>query len=292
MSKVLRSRWVRTNGVKTHYIETGNDGPYTLVALHGGGHGSSGMAAMGALMRVMGDDVRAIAPDSIGGYGETDPLEPTPQGLFDRVRHTRDFVDALCLDRFSLMGNSQGAFAAVQYALENPGRVEKLVLVGSLTIAECLGIQQELTGAFKTLMNYDGTRAAMRRLLEAIIHDHGRITDELIDLRFAAATRPGAEETMKAFMKATASLRQNPVFAQRMDMRQSLPMLTKAIPTTFIWGELDIFSTAETGRAVERLLPDVKFHWIPNAGHQTQTDAPEKVAAIVHEFIISKGAAA
>ena len=37
----VRSRYVVANGVKTHYAETGDDGPI-LIALHGGGAGSSG----------------------------------------------------------------------------------------------------------------------------------------------------------------------------------------------------------------------------------------------------------
>jgi pimeloyl-ACP methyl ester carboxylesterase len=95
---------------------------------------------------------------------------------------------------------------------------------------------------------------------------------------------------MTAFMKATAALRQNPIFAQRLNLREMLPALTKVIPTIFIWGENDIFSTRETGLAVEGLLPDVRFHWIPNAGHQTQTDAPEKVATLVRDFLTKPGA--
>ncbi len=114
-----RSRWVRSNGVRTHYVESGGDGPI-IVVLHGGGHGSSGLSGMGLLMQKLAGDIRMVAPDSVGGYGLTDVTAPTPQGLINRVDHTRDFVDALCLDRFTILGNSQGAWAASQYALENP----------------------------------------------------------------------------------------------------------------------------------------------------------------------------
>jgi len=40
MSNQIRSRYVMTNGVRTHYWETGDNGP-VIVALHGGGAGSS-----------------------------------------------------------------------------------------------------------------------------------------------------------------------------------------------------------------------------------------------------------
>ena len=62
-----------------------------------------------------------------------------------RVQYTADGIDALCVDKLSLIGNSQGARVAVQYALLHPERVEKIVPISSLTIANSLGIKQRLT---------------------------------------------------------------------------------------------------------------------------------------------------
>jgi pimeloyl-ACP methyl ester carboxylesterase len=281
---VIRSRWVKANGVKTHYVEAGDNGP-AIVALHGGGHGSSGMSGMGLLMAELCSDYTIYAPDSIGGYGETDPSAPTPLGLLNRVDHTRDFVDALCLDKFVIMGNSQGAWAAAQFAALYPNRVSKLILVSSLTIAQAMGLDQKPTAAMKALMDYNGTREAMKHLLEALIVDKSRITDELIDRRQAAATRPGGMEAMDRFLKATAALRKDPLLSLQLDMRQSLPALSKAIPTIFLWGDSDPFALPETGRALEPLLPAVRFHWVPRAGHQVQTDQPAACADVIKRFL-------
>jgi pimeloyl-ACP methyl ester carboxylesterase len=280
----LRSRWVKANGAKTHYIEVGNDGS-VIVALHGGGHGSSGRSGMGPVMERLADEFRVLAPDSIGGYGETDVTAPTPHGLLNRVDHTRDFVDALCLDKFTIMGNSQGAWAAAHYALLNPERINKLILISSLTIAEGMGLSQPPTDAMRALQGYDGTREAMRKLLTALIIDPSKITDELIDRRQASATRPGAMEAMGAFLKATGALRRDPILSMQLDMRQTLPKLTSKIPTIFIWGDSDTFALPETGRALEKLLPEVKFHWVPGTGHQVQTDKPDVVAKIIRDFV-------
>jgi pimeloyl-ACP methyl ester carboxylesterase len=74
------------------------------------------------------------------------------------------------------------------------------------------------------------------------------------------------------------------------DMRVTLPILSKNIQTVFIWGHNDIFAVPEAGRTLEKALPDIKFYWLDNAGHQVQTDQPEKVAEIVHETISKKKA--
>jgi len=282
---VLRSRWVVANGVKTHYTEAGSAGR-TIVALHGGGAGSSGEAGMGLVMPYLADDFWVIAPDSVGGYGKTDPFAPTPLGLINRVSHLEDFVDALCLDKFTIMGNSQGAWAALRYAALHPDKIEKIICVSSVTIAQGMGINQGPTPAMKALLEYDGTRPGMKKLLEALIIDQSKITDALIDRRQEAATRPGALAAADAFAKATAALRNDPLLQAQMDLRESLPMLAKRKPMIFLWGEQDTFGLPETGRQIEKLLPEVKFYWIPGAGHQVQTDKPAESAKIIRDFVL------
>jgi len=272
------------NGVRTHYSESGGDGR-VIVALHGGGAGSSGVAGMGPLLERLGTDFRVVAPDSVGGFGLTDPYAPVPYGLMSRVTHTADFIDALCLPKVTLIGNSQGAWAAAQYAILHPDRVEKIVLISSLTIANSLQIKQRPTEALKALNDYDGTREGMKRILQALIIDPKRITDKLIDERQAAATRPGALEAFRAFGRNSAILRENPVYALQNDMNTSLPTLTKAIPTIFIWGDSDTFALPETGREIEKRLPDAKFFWVPGAGHQVQTDKPDEATKIIRAFL-------
>jgi 2-hydroxy-6-oxonona-2,4-dienedioate hydrolase len=280
----LRSRRVMANGVNTHYTEAGGDAA-VIIALHGGGAGSSGESGMGLVMPHLASDFRVIAPDSVGGYGDTDPYAPIPQGLVNRVTHLEDFVDVLCLDKFTLTGNSQGAWAAVRYASLHPDRVEKLILISSLTIAQGLGIDQAPTPAMNALMGYDGTREGMRKLLDALIIDKSRITDALIDRRQKSATRPGAMEAAKSFAKNTAALRSNPVLALQLDLRVTLPTVAKQIPTMMIWGELDTFAVKETGLAVEKAVPGMKFQWLTGAGHQVQTDKPEESAEIIGNFV-------
>jgi pimeloyl-ACP methyl ester carboxylesterase len=283
----LRSRWVMANGVKTHYTEAGGNGK-VLVALHGGGAGSSGVAGMGLVMeRFANDDIRVLAPDSIGGFGLTDPYAPAPYGLNSRAQHTADFIDALCLDKVTILGNSQGAYTAAQYALTHPDRVEKIILVSTLTIAQAFGIKQAPNAAMKALQGYDGTRESMKTLLGALIIDPSRITDKLIDERQAAATRPGALESFKAFGESIRRMAENPVFKLQVDMKDKLPTLTKHIPSIFLWGDSDPFATPETGRELEKMLPDMKFHWVQGAGHQVQTDKPDESYKIIRDFMMS-----
>jgi len=286
MSNTRRSRFVMVNGVRTHYTESGGDGP-VIVAMHGGGHGSSGEAGLGRLLELLGDRYRLIGLDSIGGFGATDTV-PLRYGLQSRVDHAAAFIDALCLDRFTIMGNSQGAWCAARYAITHPDRVENVVLLSSITIGAAMGLRAPRGEGHKLLSSYDGTRAAMVRLMQGLAARPEVITDDLVDLRQAAATRPGAMEAFAASEKSIAAVRTDPLLSADFDMRVSLPALAKKIPTIFIWGENDIFAAPSHGRELEALLPDIKFHWVKNAGHQVQTDQPEIVAEIVAQQIAKK----
>ena len=284
-----RSRFVMANDVRTHYTESGGNGP-VILALHGGGHGSSGEAGLGTLLELLGDRYRVIGLDSIGGYGETD-LVPLRYGLQSRVDHAADFADALCLERFTVLGNSQGAWCAARYAMQHPDRVDNVVLLSSITIGTAMGLKAPRGEGHKLLRDYDGTRPAMVRLMQGLAARPEVITEALVDLRQAAATRPGAMEVFAASEKSIAAIRDNPVLTASFDMRTALPALAKMIPTIFIWGENDIFAAPALGRELEALLPEIRFHWVGKAGHQVQTDQPEIVAQIVHELIQRKRSA-
>jgi pimeloyl-ACP methyl ester carboxylesterase len=278
---VLRSRYVMAGGVKTHYSEAGDDGP-TIILLHGGGAGSSGDAGFGKTLLILGQKFRTIAIDSVGGYGGTDPYAPVPLGIQSRVDHLADFVDALCLGKFAIGGNSQGAWAAAQYALLYPKRVTKLLMVASATMTRAFGIKGEVTVGQKVLQSYDGTRAHMKKLLKALIMDPDKITDELIDMRQKSASRPGAAEARKAFQQGSNEYMANPDQTTPFSMAGRLDNI--GIPTTFVWGENDAFAPPEIGKLLEPLLPNTPFHWIPNANHQAQNDQPDVVGKIMMDF--------
>ena len=275
-----RSRYVMVNGVKTHYTESGGDGP-VIVGIHGGGHGSSGAAGLGKLFDLLGDAYRVIGVDCIGGFGDTDVNAPTTYGLGSRVQHVADFIDVLCLDKITIMGNSQGAWCAAKYAITHPDRVEKLVIVSSLTIANALGIEVPPSEGMKLLQSYDGTRASMAALMRGLVYNADKVTDELIDMRQATATRPGAMDAFANTLKGIGYFQKDPAQSLNFDMRATLPAIVKLIPTVIIWGENDIFALPEVGKKVEALLPGAKFHWVKAAGHQAQTDQPEIVAGFV-----------
>ena len=71
--------------------------------------------------------------------------------------------------------------------------------------------------------------------------------------------------------------------------RNELPKLT--VPAICIWGEDDHFAPVELGRQLEKMLPNVKFHYVAKAGHQVQNDQPAIVSKLMMDFLGAKALA-
>jgi pimeloyl-ACP methyl ester carboxylesterase len=78
-------------------------------------------------------------------------------------------------------------------------------------------------------------------------------------------------------------LTKDPNLRLKFDMRHTLPKLT--IPAICIWGEDDGFAPVALGRQLEKMLPNIKFHYVANAGHQVQNDQPQVVAKLMLDFL-------
>src|SRR5262249_14521139 len=95
-----------------------------VIAVHGI---LSSSRAWVAVARALGDRASLYAVD-LRGRGESNGL-PGPYGM---AAHTADLlavVDALGLDRATLVGHSLGAYIVAQFGADHPDRVNQLVLV-------------------------------------------------------------------------------------------------------------------------------------------------------------------
>ena len=119
----MTSRYVQTNGIRLHYLDTGTTGP-TLVLLPGltaNAHSFNGLTAAG-----LADHVRVLALD-LRGRGETD--QPDTYTLDDHADDVLGFLDALNLDRVVLGGHSFGGLLTYYLAAHHPDRISRCVVI-------------------------------------------------------------------------------------------------------------------------------------------------------------------
>ena len=120
-----QSKTVSANGHTLHYLDWGNVGKPVALLVHGlRGHAHSWDDVSAALC----DDFQVLALDQ-RGRGDSDWAKDGDYTTSAYVADLAGFVDALGLDKFVLVGHSMGGRNSMAYAGQNPGKLEKLVIV-------------------------------------------------------------------------------------------------------------------------------------------------------------------
>lgn len=282
------SSFVDVRGIKTHYVEAGSGDP--IVFVHGAGPGAYGWAGWRQTIPALSKYFRTFAIDTLG-FGLTDkPAESCADQ--DSVDHLLGFLDALCLDKVNLCGNSRGAYMCAKLAVDQPKRVNKVLMVSSGSIALAMGLERNdaQRSGMRKLEAYNGTPEAMRGFMEIIVHDHSKITDDLIADRVAMAALPGHDKVQKLQQQYRASLKNDPNEWQRFELRHRLPQLT--IPMHMVWGAKDSFAPPQFADELRKMLPNVTFEMLQNSGHQAQNDESDRFNDIALSFFGAPVAAA
>src|SRR3981081_1460404 len=112
-----------------HYDEAGSHKGMPVVMLHGGGPGASGMSNFKNNLPAFAEHFRTLVVDQ-PGYGKYDKPQITGNSFPFAATALKDLLDELGIDQAHLVGNSLGGGTAVRFALENPERAGRLVLMG------------------------------------------------------------------------------------------------------------------------------------------------------------------
>lgn len=132
---------VNINNQVLFYEDSGGDGP-PLVFLHGFLFDQS---MFDAQVEALADDYRCIRVDT-RGFGQTE-WDGEAFDLYDVVSDVIGLMDELALEKVTLVGMSQGAYASVRLAIKHPDRVKAMVLMSTRKDIQ----SQEFNANYKTL---------------------------------------------------------------------------------------------------------------------------------------------
>ncbi|TMW11116.1 alpha/beta hydrolase [Alloalcanivorax gelatiniphagus] len=239
--------------VRTSYLCSGSGAP--VVCLHGAGAGAvTWYPTMGALSR----HFQVIVPDIVG-FGESDK----PDAPYDRAFFAgwlKGFLAELAVSRAHLVGLSQGGAIALQFVLDNPEMVDRLVLVD----AGGLGAKASLRSLLGMLWLNNFPSGLANRFYSRFIlfNPANRDPDHA---RYSVAVLKG-DGGKKAFRQGKgAAVSKIPESALRRITHDAL----------IIWGEDDKLFPLGHGEAASKLLPNASFVRISKAGHLPLMDQPD-----------------
>ena len=234
----------KVNGIAIYWASFGAGDPVILL------HGGAGNADHWALqVPALARRHRVIALDSRGhGRSTRDQARPSYHRMAEDVRAV---MDALRLDKASIVGWSDGGIIGLDLAIHHPERVEKLVAFGA---------NYDLAG-----MRADGPRELSKRYFEKCAADYRRLSP--------------TPEQYPAFYQAMCKVWESePTFS-----REQLSRIRA--PTLIADGEHDELIRADHTRELARLIPRGRLLFIAGASHFALWQRPEAFNEAILGFL-------
>lgn len=261
------------DGLETSFLEAGQGPP--VVLLHGGEFGGSAEVCWEATIPALARHFRVIAPDILG-FGQSAKIVDFIDGRGRRLRHLARFLECVDAAGAACVGNSMGGMlllsdAASAAPLLRPERIVSIAGGGALNDNE----------AMRALLDYDGSAAGMRRIVDALFHGPAWAADEAyVERRRQSSLSPGAWEAV-----AAARFRR-PVAVQAPHERAEIDYTRIAVPTLIVAGAEDKLKPPGWWQALTRAIPDSRSVVIPDAGHCPQIEHPGTVNRILIDFLM------
>ncbi len=277
----LTERTVRVGARDLHVATTGT-GP-TLVLLHGGGPGASGVANWTRNIPALAEHYSLVIPD-LPGYGRSTKYLDQDDPFGDLAAAIGGLLDELQLPRAHLIGNSYGGGAALRLALDRPDRVGRMVLNGPGGIGTTRALP---TRGLNQLLDYYGGDGPSREKMatfirESLVADPSAITDEIIDGRYRDSLDP---EAMANPPLRRPSGRNAVRTAWRMDLTRDPRLARCATPTLVTWGTLDKVNRPSGGPRLAHTMPNCSLYLAAGVGHWVQWEAPELFNHLALDFL-------
>ena len=270
-------RWVRVQGRLMNVVDVGEGPPLLLV------HGLSG-CWQNWLESIppLAADHRVIAID-LPGFGES-PMPADPISVSGYARIVIELLDALGVDRATIVGNSMGGFVGCEMAIRFPTRVRRLVLVAA-------------AGLSLRHMRHErkrGLRARAENLLFFGLGLLARHTDVVVrnphlrrGLLLLVAAHP--ERLPGPLILEQAHGAGKPGFDDALDAMTAYPIRDRlgeiGCPALIVWGEEDRLVPVRDAAEFQWLIPDARKVLYPDTGHMVMLERPERFNADVRAFI-------
>lgn len=263
----VKQHEVIIDSVKTAWLSAGNyhDDCETIILLHGAG---AGAVTWYSTIANIAQYYRVIAPDIVG-YGESDK----PNAIYDRPYFSNwlnGFLESLNLTKICLVGLSQGGAIAMQFTLDFPEKVNKLVLVNSAGLGAKPKFLPFLGMAWMNIFPSNlANKFSSRYLVVKPSHKnkyHGLYSVEVVK------SLGGKNAFLQGKGRAVAEIPKD----ELKNIKQK---------TLIIYGENDKFFSPEYSELAAQIIPNAKLKNIRNAGHMPLMDQVEIFNKSLIEFL-------
>ncbi|MCP3869746.1 MAG: alpha/beta fold hydrolase [Gammaproteobacteria bacterium] len=241
----------------------------TLIMLHGL-FGSS--ANWHSIARRLSDTCHVIVPD-LRNHGRS-PHSDT-MNYPAMAEDLGQLLDEHGLDAALLVGHSMGGKMAMTFALDNPRRVEGLVVVDIAPVA----YYHEFDAVFKALLGVDLEALSSRGEADTLLASH---LEERGLRQYLLQSLIRVEKNWRWRMNLHSLQRE-------MDSITAFPVSSDVSgypgPTLFVHGTESGYVTGEHHREIRTLFPHARFRAITGAGHWVYAERPDAFYSALEGFL-------
>lgn len=270
-----RLGWIDAGGIRTRYLDAGDASAErpTVLFLHGiNGHLEVFLRNIAAHAA----DFRVLAIDLVG-HGYSDKPADRSYEIEGYVDQVLAFLDAMSIDRASLVGTSLGGWIVARIASSAPDRVASLSLVSSGGLTTYANVMKSLRDLGTQAAADD--REAVRQRMAFVIKDPANITEELIDLRAAIYAQPDYQRNVPNLF----CLQDPDVRARNLLTVEELGRI--AVPSIVVWTRDDPTATVADGKRYADAIPGARFEVFEESSHMPQYEEPGKFNTLHAAFL-------
>ena len=239
--------YIEADGFRIRYQEAGQGEP--LVSLHG-----AGGLKLYRSHALLAEQYRVIVFE-VPGFGHS-PANERSQSMPELALTVVQAMTNLGIERFNLMGNSFGGKLALWLAVQQPERVQALVLVAPAAIRPEGGLPPQ---------------ALSPEELMARLYAHPE----------RQAPVPPLDPAIRAKQQALVRRVMGPARDEALESR----LAGLNIPVLVVFGTLDRMIPPEMGRLYCEKLPNCHLVLVYDAGHEVDADRPEAFVSVVSDFL-------
>jgi 2,6-dioxo-6-phenylhexa-3-enoate hydrolase len=262
---------------KIHYNEAGEG--EAVVMLHGGGPGASGWSNYYKNIGAFVDAGYRVILMDCPGFNKSDEIVPEEQRGLVNARAVKGLLDVLGIKKTHLVGNSMGGATSLNFAVEFPDRLDRMILMGPGGMGQSIVQPNPQEGIKKMFKLYHApTYENFVDMLEVFVFDPTAITEELRQGRWANIQ--GNLQHLKNFV---AGAQKVPLTAW--DITSKLGAVQHK--TLITWGRDDRFVPIDLGLRLINVLQDAQLHVFSKCGHWAQWEHADKFNPLVLAFLKS-----
>lgn len=257
------------------YYEGGGQGSITLVMLHGFGADRNIWLKQA---KILGEHFHVIIPD-LPGWGESSRVDGASYDIDAQAARLQQFVQALRLQNFVLIGHSMGGAVAGVYAADHPEHVSELVLMDAFGLKTDPNDFSRAALAGKNPFDYDD-RAGFDRAVALTFATPPDIPSRIVDVLIKRNIENRAFND-KVFKDLTDP-------SQYLSVQNRLDKLT--MPVLGIWCHDDKVIDVSGLDSLRNGLSHssaISSSILNGCGHMPLVEKPDEVARILTAFALS-----